>query len=185
MYQTYGMDNELPDDSYAELSVEQQMQMKKPSLLGSHVVMNWLRNMAKGGQNSPRKESSVKDKYYKRTAEINADKQITSMFQKLDADGSNAISMDEMQELFSENGIVMTREEVAEMFCIVKKINDDEWLNKSAAKQAFVPKKPYVQNLAEKLKLQLSLNDFKMVTERPEALKRKSPPIFTDFSVLL
>ena len=47
----------------------------------------------------------------------------------------------------------MTREEVAEMFCIVKKINDDEWLKKSAARQAFVPKKPYVQTIAEKLKL--------------------------------
>lgn len=66
------------------------------------------------------------------------------MFIKLDTDGSNAISMDEMQELFLENGIDMTREEVAEMFCIVKKINDDAWLNKRAAKQAFVPKKPYV-----------------------------------------
>ena len=67
----------------------------------------------------------------------------------------------------------MTREEVAEMFCIVKKINDAEWLNKSAAKQAFVPKKPHVQSIADKLKLQLSRKDFKMVTERPEALRCK------------
>ena len=66
------------------------------------------------------------------------------MFAKLDADGSNAISMEEMQELFLENGINMTRVEVAQMFCIVKKINDEEWLNKSAARQAFVPTKPYV-----------------------------------------
>lgn len=65
------------------------------------------------------------------------------MFVKLDADGSNAISMDEMQELFLENGLKMTREEVAEMFCIVKKINDAEWMNASS-KTAFVPKKPYV-----------------------------------------
>ena len=35
------------------------------------------------------------------------------MFYKLDTDGSNAISMDEMQELFLENGLKMTREEVA------------------------------------------------------------------------
>ena len=81
--------------------------------------------------------------------------------------------MDEMQELFLENGLKMTREEVAEMFCIVKKINDAEWLNKSAAKQAFVPKKPHVQSIADKLKLQLSRKDFKMVTERPEALRCK------------
>ena len=66
------------------------------------------------------------------------------MFIKLDTDGSNAISMDEMQELFLENGIDMTREEVAEMFQVVKKINDDAWLNARAAKQAFAPKKPYV-----------------------------------------
>lgn len=95
------------------------------------------------------------------------------MFGKLDTDGSNSISMDEMQELFLENGLKMTREEVAEMFCIVKKINDAEWLNKSAAKQAFVPKKPHVTSLADKLKLQLSRKDFKMVTERPEALRCK------------
>lgn len=75
------------------------------------------------------------------------------MFIKLDADGSNAISMDEMQELFLENGLQMTTEEVAEMFSIVKKINDASWLNKAAARQAFVPTKPYVQTIADKLKL--------------------------------
>ena len=95
------------------------------------------------------------------------------MFAKLDTDGSNSISMDEMQELFLENGINMTRVEVAEMFSIVKKINDEEWLNKSAARQAFVPTKPYVQTIADKLKLQLSQQDFKMVTNRPEALRCK------------
>ena len=75
------------------------------------------------------------------------------MFAKLDADGSNGIDMDEMQELFLENGLKMTRVEVAEMFSIVKRINDAEWLNKSAARQAFMPQKPYVQTIADKLKL--------------------------------
>ena len=127
------------------------MLTKKVSVINSHTVMNWMKNQAK----SPRKGESMKDQYYKRTAEINAERQIETMFQKLDADGSNAISMDEMQELFSDNGIVMTREEVAEMFCIVKKINDEEWLAKAGAKkrEAYVPKKPYVQSLADKLKL--------------------------------
>lgn len=111
--------------------------------------MNWLKNLAR----SPSKEAHLKDRYYRRAGEIQASKQITEMFYKLDTDGSNAISMDEMQELFLENGLQMTREEVAEMFCIVKKINDDSWLKKSAARQAFVPKKPYVQTIAEKLKL--------------------------------
>ena len=42
------------------------------------------------------------------------------MFGKLDADGSGAIDMGEMHELFLENGLNMTEEEVAEMFSIVK-----------------------------------------------------------------
>lgn len=65
----------------------------------------------------------------------------------------------------------MTREEVAEMFCVVKQINDSIWMSKSSPKQILQPKKQYVQNIAEKLKLQLSKNDFKMVTEKPQALR--------------
>lgn len=60
-----------------------------------------------------------------------ADKQITEMFQKLDTDGSNAISMKEMQELFNENGLSMTIQEVSAMFSIVKKINDNERLKQA------------------------------------------------------
>ena len=115
----------------------------------------------------------LKEKYYRRTGEILADKQIMEMFNKLDTDGSNAISMQEMTELFVENGLAMTTNEIAQMFSVVKKINDAEWLEKSGAKQQYVPKKPYVQSLAEKLKLQLSQNDFKMVTEKTEALRCK------------
>ena len=142
--------------------------------------MNWLRNLAR----SPQKAKVLKDKYYRRTAEIYADKQITEMFVKLDTDGSNAISMDEMQELFLENGIDMTTEEVAEMFSIVKTINDAMWLNKAAARQAFVPRKPYVQTIADKLKLQMSMKDFKMVTEKPEALRCKLLFLYLDRSCL-
>ena len=125
---------------------------RRRSLLENQVVMNWLRNLAR----TAAKDHVLKDRYYKRTAEIQANRQIEEMFAKLDTDGSNSISMDEMQELFLENGINMTRVEVAEMFSIVKKINDEEWLNKSVARQAFVPVKPYVQTIADKLKLQLS-----------------------------
>ena len=96
----------------------------KRTLLQNHYVMQWLRNLAK----QPEKVATMKEKYYRRTGEILADKQITEMFQKLDTDGSNAISMDEMQELFNENGLQMTVEEIAHMFSIVKKINDAEWL---------------------------------------------------------
>ena len=77
----------------------------------------------------------LKEKYYRRTGEILADKQINDMFQKLDTDGSNAISMREMTELFVENGLAMSTNEIAQMFSIVKKINDQEWLEKSGAKQ--------------------------------------------------
>mmetsp|Transcript_1964 Transcript_1964/g.2779 ORF Transcript_1964/g.2779 Transcript_1964/m.2779 type:complete len:83 (-) Transcript_1964:566-814(-) len=82
--------------------------------------MQWLRNIAK----APDKVRVLKEKYYRRTGEILADKQITEMFQKLDTDGSKAISMNEMQELFVENGLQMTTVEIAHMFSIVKKIND-------------------------------------------------------------
>lgn len=71
----------------------------------------------------------------------------------------------------------MTTEEVAEMFSIVKKINDEKWLSD---KTQFQPKKPYVMKLAEKLKLQLSMQDFKMVTEKSVALRCKYPSFFND-----
>lgn len=43
---------------------------RQRSLLENQVVMSWLRNLAR----SPTKEKHLKDKYYRRTAEINADK---------------------------------------------------------------------------------------------------------------
>jgi len=113
----------------------------KRTLLQNHTVMLWLKNLAK----APRNVAFMKEKYFRRTGEIMADVQITEMFKKLDTDGSNAISMDEMQELFNENGLQMTVEEIAHMFSIVKKINEAEWLAKAGAvKQNSVPKKPYV-----------------------------------------
>jgi len=53
------------------------------------------------------------------------------MFSRLDIDGSKSIDMDEMTELCLLNGIQMSKEEVAEMFSIVKKINDAAWLKKN------------------------------------------------------
>lgn len=96
------------------------MPIRKRTLMENHVMMNWLRKLSR----SPKKEKVLKEKYFRRASEINGDRQIEQMFVKLDSDGSNAISMDEMQELFLENGLQMTTEEVAEMFSIVKKIND-------------------------------------------------------------
>ena len=60
------------------------------------------------------------------------------MFTKLDADGSNAIDMEEMTDLFAENGIAMSVEQIAEMFSVVKEINDREWLRKGCG-SLFVP----------------------------------------------
>jgi len=51
------------------------------------------------------------------------------MFSKLDTDGSNAIDMGEMHELFLENGLDMTEDNIAEMFSIVREINESQWLN--------------------------------------------------------
>ena len=89
--------------------LEQMKKRMNRSLLQNHYVMMWLRNIAK----APDKVAVLKEKYYRRTGEILADKQINDMFQKLDTDGSNAISMREMTELFVENGLDMSTNEIA------------------------------------------------------------------------
>jgi len=140
-------DNEEKPQVSARHQIEELKKHLPPrSKLQRHDVMKWLRHIAK----SPSKAKILKEKYYLSSGEISAEKQLEEMFKKLDTDGSNAISMDEMQELFSENGIVMKREEIAEMFSVVKRINDQQWLAKEIS---YVSKKPYVQSMAEKLKL--------------------------------
>ena len=98
---------------------------EKRTALSALSVMNWLRRIAQNSQRG----SCIKTKYYMRQAEIQSDKQITEMFQRLDTDGSNSIDMGEMHELFLENGLNMPEEEIAEMFSIVKEINDANWLS--------------------------------------------------------
>ena len=94
------------------------------------------------------------------------------MFAKLDADGSNAIDMEEMKDLFEENGITMTVEQIAEMFSVVKEINDAEWLRKNSGSSYAAPAFSRPQaTLEDKLKLQLSQDDFQMVTTTPQALR--------------
>ena len=94
------------------------------------------------------------------------------MFAKLDADGSNAIDMEEMKDLFEENGITMTVEQIAEMFSVVKEINDDEWLQKNSGSSVAAPAvNRRTATLEDKLKLQLSQDDFQMVTTSPQALR--------------
>lgn len=45
------------------------------------------------------------------------------MFLKLDEDGSNTLDMGEIATLFKENGINMTKEQVANMFCNALRMN--------------------------------------------------------------
>ena len=76
------------------------------------------------------------------------------MFTKLDADGSNAIDMEEMTDLFAENGINMSVEQIAEMFSVVKEINDKEWLKKNSGSSVYIPiVNKHKVTLEDKLKL--------------------------------
>ena len=80
--------------------------------------------------------------------------QINEMFQKLDADGSNAIDMEEMTDLFAENGINMSVEQISEMFSVVKEINDKEWLQKNSGSSYFIPMiNKHKTTMEDKLKL--------------------------------
>ena len=83
------------------------------------------------------------------------------MFEKLDADGSNAIDMEEMTDLFAENGINMSVEQISEMFSVVQEINEQEWLKKNSGSSLFIPiVNKHKTTMEDKLKLQLSLEDF-------------------------
>ena len=46
------------------------------------------------------------------------------MFELLDEDGSNSLDMEEIWNLFTENGLDMTIEECAEMFSVVYEIKN-------------------------------------------------------------
>lgn len=54
--------------------------------------------------------------YHQTAAQVQSDSHIDEMFQKLDADGGGTLSIQEITSLFIENGIHMSREEVADMF---------------------------------------------------------------------
>ena len=47
--------------------------------------------------------------------------------------------MEEMTDLFAENGINMSVEQISEMFSVVKEINDKEWLQKNSGSSYFIP----------------------------------------------
>jgi Ca2+-binding EF-hand superfamily protein len=70
---------------------------------------------------SPLKKDSISKEYTLTPSEIVKEKQIEEMFGKLDTDKSNALDMQEMSELFNENGVTMTKKQVAEMFSACKR----------------------------------------------------------------
>ena len=96
----------------------------------------------------------------------------------MDLDSSDGLDMMEMTELFDENGIKMTTEEIAEMFSIVAKINKRQ-IDKSAIQALKNGHSGFIQNdlagqtIEEKLKIILSRSDFRMITENIEALRCK------------
>ena len=72
-----------------------------------HNINKWLKAQTKGGEKS---QSTIKDSYIKTVAQIDGEKQINKMFERLDEDGSNSLDMQEVCNLFTENGILMTLE---------------------------------------------------------------------------
>lgn len=86
--------------------------------------------------------------------EIVKERQIEEMFDKLDADKSKALDMQEMSDLLAENGVTMTKLQVAEMFSAAKAIFD---------------KKPSADKVNENL--ELLVEDFKLITSDPLALR--------------
>ena len=120
------------------------------SLLQTNNVKGWLKGQAR----SKEKAKQIKPIYQKKRAEVIGGKQIDNMFEKLDADGSNAIDMMEMRDLFAENGINMSVEQIAEMFSVVKEINDKEWLTKNSGSSVYIPiVNKHKVTLEDKLKL--------------------------------
>ena len=120
------------------------------SLLQTNSVKGWLQGQARNKE----KAKCIKPIYQKKRAEVCGEKQINEMFKKLDADGSNAIDMMEMRDLFAENGINMAVEQIAEMFSVVKEINDKEWLTKNSGSSVFIPiVNKHKVTLEDKLKL--------------------------------
>jgi len=71
-----------------------------------HHVKTWLKGQAR----SASKKEQIKSKYHMTKAEHISNAHIHSMFAKLDTDQSKTLDMDEMTELFFENGIDMTKE---------------------------------------------------------------------------
>lgn len=45
------------------------------------------------------------------------------MFEKLDSDGGGTLSVDEIHSMFVENGINMTKNDVADMFANAQRVN--------------------------------------------------------------
>jgi len=77
------------------------------------------------------------------------------MFDKLDADGSKALDMQEMSDLLHENSVTMSKQQVTEMF--------------GAAKSLFTKNKNAAESKIDE-NLELLVDDFKLILTNPQAL---------------
>ena len=79
-------------------------------LMQTHNINKWLKSQSKAGDKTGK---TIRDQYIKTVAQIDGEKQINKMFERLDEDGSNSLDMLEICNLFTENGIEMTIEQCA------------------------------------------------------------------------
>ena len=85
-------------------------------LMQTHNINKWLKSQSKAGDKTGK---TIRDQYIKTVAQIDGEKQINKMFERLDEDGSNSLDMLEICNLFTENGIEMTIDQCTEMFNVV------------------------------------------------------------------
>lgn len=97
------------------------------------------------------------------------------MFQKLDADGGGTLSIQEITSLFIENGIHMSREEVADMFANAQRkhmVTKHRKQEQTGGGHQGVMLHDLEQKPTEiNLKRNLSPEQFKIVASSPSALK--------------
>lgn len=105
------------------------------------------------------------------------------MFDRLDADGGGTLDIGEITALFKENGICMTKEQVANMFGEASRQTAQAQYRQAIQNGQFfkVDTRELKQKSTEDyLSMQLQPHMWKKVAKSPAALKSK----FTEFNVL-
>jgi hypothetical protein len=132
--------------------LNEQIKFHKLRKLQQKTSREWFKKQARSVQ----KRETIPKQYMMTKTEIVKEKQIEEMFDKLDADKSKALDMQEMSDLLAENGVTMTKMQVAEMFSAAKAIFDK--------KRGSDPSKVNEN-------LELLVEDFKLITTDPLALR--------------